>query len=290
MNAMGCDATTRPVADFPQYSDDIAENRRRWAPSESDKTMLEKSYGVDPFPSAAVRSELASELSIAPRQVQVWFQNRRQKERAKNNTKDASPSSPDSSSGAPVPPAPASPPLTAPPPQMTKSTELGTEQLRPPSLQMLPPPPVSIIQRQPAMHPQPALHAPQQPTVYTVPNQQMMALFFARSYPSLPLPTTAPAIPNNVMGANVISPEQLLELQRQLKAELSKNFARTSVLPNHHGVTRGISKPGTPDKPHKTVLPNHKALPRAPAQYQGVPMDRRSVSIDAIEVLSSQFS
>ena len=61
------------------------EMRRRWNPTEADKYMLEMSHSQNAFPSAPMRNELAHRLGIEPRQVQVWFQNRRQKERAKSS-------------------------------------------------------------------------------------------------------------------------------------------------------------------------------------------------------------
>ena len=61
--------------------------------------LLEVVFSADSFPTFTVRAQLASQLGIDPRQVQIWFQNRRQRERSKMGkspavTGDASPSLP----------------------------------------------------------------------------------------------------------------------------------------------------------------------------------------------------
>jgi len=55
----------------------------RWVPSESAKALLETIFSADSFPTFSVRTQLAQQLSIDARQVQIWFQNRRQRERLK---------------------------------------------------------------------------------------------------------------------------------------------------------------------------------------------------------------
>lgn len=65
----------------------ISKPRRpRWTPSEDAKALLEKVFIADSFPTFAVRSQLADQLSIDSRQVQIWFQNRRQRERLKTGS------------------------------------------------------------------------------------------------------------------------------------------------------------------------------------------------------------
>ena len=60
--------------------------RARWSPSESQRKMLEDSYNnVGAFPNHERRKVLAAQMGIEVRQVQVWFQNRRQKERKLSN-------------------------------------------------------------------------------------------------------------------------------------------------------------------------------------------------------------
>jgi Homeodomain-containing transcription factor len=63
--------------------------RPRWTPSEDAKVLLETIFSADSFPTLAVRNQLASQLGIDPRQVQIWFQNRRQRERLKRGGKEA---------------------------------------------------------------------------------------------------------------------------------------------------------------------------------------------------------
>lgn len=58
--------------------------RPRWTPSDDAKGLLETIFSADAFPTFAVRSKLASQLGIDCRQVQIWFQNRRQRERIKS--------------------------------------------------------------------------------------------------------------------------------------------------------------------------------------------------------------
>ena len=58
----------------------IGKSRRpRWTPSEDAKALLETIFSADSFPTFTVRNQLAEQLGIDSRQVQIWFQNRRQK-------------------------------------------------------------------------------------------------------------------------------------------------------------------------------------------------------------------
>ncbi|KAL1507464.1 hypothetical protein AB1Y20_008300 [Prymnesium parvum] len=62
----------------------IAKARRpRWTPSDEAKALLETIFSADSFPTFTVRNHLAEQLGIDSRQVQIWFQNRRQRERLK---------------------------------------------------------------------------------------------------------------------------------------------------------------------------------------------------------------
>lgn len=58
----------------------------RWNLRESDLRLLEAAFSMDNFPSSFVRQRLANELNVSCRQVQVWFQNRRQ--RARNQERE----------------------------------------------------------------------------------------------------------------------------------------------------------------------------------------------------------
>ena len=68
----------------------VAKQRRpRWTPSEEAKAILEAVFAADSFPTFAVRNQLAEQLKIDSRQVQIWFQNRRQRERLKTGSQCA---------------------------------------------------------------------------------------------------------------------------------------------------------------------------------------------------------
>jgi len=52
-----------------------------------DKAILEQVYEHRSTPSAEIRNALALQLGVLPRQVQVWFQNKRQRSLSKRDTK-----------------------------------------------------------------------------------------------------------------------------------------------------------------------------------------------------------
>jgi len=69
------------------HPDALGKSRRpRWTPSADAKALLETIFSADAFPTFAVRSKLAGQLGIDTRQVQIWFQNRRQRERIKTGS------------------------------------------------------------------------------------------------------------------------------------------------------------------------------------------------------------
>ena len=51
--------------------------RTRWTPEQVD--ALQRSYDVNPLPTREERASLAKELCVTERNVQVWFQNTRQR-------------------------------------------------------------------------------------------------------------------------------------------------------------------------------------------------------------------
>eukprot|EP00308_Calcidiscus_leptoporus_P008305 CAMPEP_0119378098 /NCGR_PEP_ID=MMETSP1334-20130426/47399_1 /TAXON_ID=127549 /ORGANISM="Calcidiscus leptoporus, Strain RCC1130" /LENGTH=884 /DNA_ID=CAMNT_0007397207 /DNA_START=89 /DNA_END=2744 /DNA_ORIENTATION=- len=53
----------------------------RWQIGSSALTVLEQVYTMEPFPGLETRRELSRKLNVSVRQVQVWFQNKRQRER-----------------------------------------------------------------------------------------------------------------------------------------------------------------------------------------------------------------
>ncbi|KAI7816660.1 Homeodomain-like protein, partial [Gamsiella multidivaricata] len=55
------------------------EVKRRRRTSRSQFKTLEKAFTENPKPDASTRRHLAQRLSMSPRGIQVWFQNRRAK-------------------------------------------------------------------------------------------------------------------------------------------------------------------------------------------------------------------
>lgn len=53
----------------------------RWKINEDARKVLEEQYLRKRFPSPTSKKRLAEELDVAPRRIQVWFQNRRQREK-----------------------------------------------------------------------------------------------------------------------------------------------------------------------------------------------------------------
>jgi len=51
----------------------------RWNIPSSALSMLEQMFSKDKFPSVETRKKIATDLKVTPRQVQVWFQNKRQR-------------------------------------------------------------------------------------------------------------------------------------------------------------------------------------------------------------------
>jgi hypothetical protein len=55
-------------------------SKPRWAINNQAKFFLEQVYQMERFPSAAMRRRLAADFNVEPRQVQIWYQNRRQRD------------------------------------------------------------------------------------------------------------------------------------------------------------------------------------------------------------------
>eukprot|EP00322_Chrysochromulina_rotalis_P000270 CAMPEP_0115849252 /NCGR_PEP_ID=MMETSP0287-20121206/11353_1 /TAXON_ID=412157 /ORGANISM="Chrysochromulina rotalis, Strain UIO044" /LENGTH=660 /DNA_ID=CAMNT_0003303213 /DNA_START=76 /DNA_END=2059 /DNA_ORIENTATION=- len=58
-----------------------ASNKGRWIITSSALYLLEQVYKIENYPSLQMRQRLAMDLGVSARQVQVWFQNRRQRDR-----------------------------------------------------------------------------------------------------------------------------------------------------------------------------------------------------------------
>ena len=52
---------------------------KRMQLSRDQKALLETVYAMEKLPDAALRERLGNHLGLTARQVQVWFQNRRQR-------------------------------------------------------------------------------------------------------------------------------------------------------------------------------------------------------------------
>ncbi|KAG0092659.1 hypothetical protein BGZ93_008223 [Podila epicladia] len=78
------------------------EVKHRQKISKSQYKILEKSFTNNPMPNGDTRQQLATQLSMTPRTIQVWFQNRRAKSKVStantdHSTKSDTPSSSDMS-------------------------------------------------------------------------------------------------------------------------------------------------------------------------------------------------
>lgn len=59
------------------------KTQNRWRITPEALEILEQVYAIDPCPSTSTRESLAQAFGATPRQVQVWFQNKRQRRAAK---------------------------------------------------------------------------------------------------------------------------------------------------------------------------------------------------------------
>ena len=70
MAAQGAPAVTAAMQPAP-----------RWHIDKLALGVLEACFSVEQFPNVNVRKQLGQDLQVSARQIQVWFQNRRQRER-----------------------------------------------------------------------------------------------------------------------------------------------------------------------------------------------------------------
>lgn len=60
----------------------------RWVVDEPSRLVLEDTYSHTPFPDPVTRSSLAVLLGTKPRRIQVWFQNKRQRDEGKRRERE----------------------------------------------------------------------------------------------------------------------------------------------------------------------------------------------------------
>lgn len=53
----------------------------RWNITPAQRRLLERTYKTHPYPVMSLREQLGRQLGVTPRQIQIWFQNRRQRSR-----------------------------------------------------------------------------------------------------------------------------------------------------------------------------------------------------------------
>ena len=76
------------VVDFKPTFYNPFEVRHRRRTSRDQLDLLQSTFGENPKPSAQVRQSLAEKLQMSPRSIQVWFQNRRAKQKQKLTAKE----------------------------------------------------------------------------------------------------------------------------------------------------------------------------------------------------------
>ena len=76
------DECMHPPEPEPESEDGYGPDRGkpRWSLSNEGRIKMEEVYAMSRFPPTAVRERLAREVGGTLRQVQVWFQNRRQRD------------------------------------------------------------------------------------------------------------------------------------------------------------------------------------------------------------------
>lgn len=76
----GGEVEDKGAASASRSSNGAKISKPRWAISTQAKFFLEQVYQMERFPSAAMRRRLAADFNVEPRQVQIWYQNRRQRD------------------------------------------------------------------------------------------------------------------------------------------------------------------------------------------------------------------
>ncbi|KAL5334340.1 hypothetical protein BJX70DRAFT_22555 [Aspergillus crustosus] len=82
----------------PRVDNKLLARQKRRRTSPEDHTVLEAEYQKNPKPDKASRTSIVSRVSLGEKEVQIWFQNRRQNDRRKSkplNPNELDPSQPD---------------------------------------------------------------------------------------------------------------------------------------------------------------------------------------------------
>ena len=70
-------------------ADGLDDNRTyRWSVQARARALLEQAFASDPYPRMDARQKMAADLHVTQRQVQIWFQNRRQREQRQRSLSD----------------------------------------------------------------------------------------------------------------------------------------------------------------------------------------------------------
>ena len=255
-------------------------NRTRWAPSDAQRLTLENSYANSAFPDLAARQALANDLSIEARQVQVWFQNRRQK--AKKNGATANMPTVLSHGSSPVH-ITAQPERTPTPPSPAADYHQSAN-----SASLMMPPPLATPSALAAVAAGLAeeLRSPAAPAVLS--SFGNLVSRGTISSPLLKFPSPVERVQLEQQQRRLL--ERLLVQQQQcgpnipahdlsLERELTGHFSQ--IVRSRFNASAPASKPIGISKSQ-----GWKCRGLGP----GIPMDRRAVSMDALEVLSSSFS
>ncbi|KAI8144726.1 hypothetical protein BJV82DRAFT_606004 [Fennellomyces sp. T-0311] len=72
---------TKPHARTSSSASSVTPTRKRTHLKPNQLSVLQNSFAVNPLPDAGVRSQLAHDLGVSERTIQIWFQNRRAKAR-----------------------------------------------------------------------------------------------------------------------------------------------------------------------------------------------------------------
>ena len=254
----------------------MAASWTRWTPSGMQINVLESSYQHNPYPDSELCVLLAQQLGIEAHQVQVWFQNRRQKAKKRNAPPKVEVGEQKSAHEKPLPGAeglhckekigePGSPgngekPASPTGAMMQPDGALGMNSLTSisgslgalgaslaPSL--APPPTVNDLLAQSAVDRTVGLALQQaRQLMYPMLTQQLTG----RMGPPPPQP------PSPRSGLN----------DRLFSLGLAQLFGR----------------------PASSSASLNRTIDKSQNKLKGIPMSRRSISIDAIEILSSKFS